>query len=79
VHWANGGPTDLDNLVLLCSFHHRAVHRMGLHIEGNPAGEIRFVRPNGWAIPSTAPPALDESNKAWLAGWLPPIPTPART
>jgi hypothetical protein len=79
VHWANGGPTDLDNLVLLCSFHHRAAHRMGLHIEGNPAAEIRFVRPNGWTIPSTAPPALDESNKSWLAGWLPPIPTPART
>ena len=26
VHWAHGGATDLDNLVLLCWEHHRAVH-----------------------------------------------------
>jgi Domain of unknown function (DUF222)/HNH endonuclease len=25
-HWANGGPTDLHNLVLLCGYHHRLVH-----------------------------------------------------
>jgi hypothetical protein len=26
IHWANGGPTGLDNLVLVCRFHHRLVH-----------------------------------------------------
>jgi hypothetical protein len=26
-HWADGGPTDLDNLVLLCRHHHRTLHR----------------------------------------------------
>jgi hypothetical protein len=25
--WSRGGPTDLDNAALLCSFHHRMVHR----------------------------------------------------
>jgi hypothetical protein len=25
-HWLHGGPTDLDNLVLLCWTHHHAVH-----------------------------------------------------
>ena len=26
-HWADGGPTDLDNLVLLCGQHHRQIHQ----------------------------------------------------
>jgi hypothetical protein len=26
IHWADGGPTSLDNLVLLCRTHHRATH-----------------------------------------------------
>ncbi len=30
VHWADGGETSLDNLLLLCSRHHRAVHQRGL-------------------------------------------------
>lgn len=28
-HWEQGGPTDLDNLVLICSRHHHAVHEGG--------------------------------------------------
>ncbi len=30
VHWADGGPTDADNLALLCERHHTVVHRDGL-------------------------------------------------
>src|SRR4029077_20054459 len=29
IHWSNGGPTELDNLVSLCRPHHRAVHEQG--------------------------------------------------
>lgn len=32
VHWAHGGKTRLNNLVLLCSRHHRAVHELGYRI-----------------------------------------------
>jgi hypothetical protein len=30
IHWADGGPTSLDNLVLLCRRHHRMAHGQGL-------------------------------------------------
>ncbi len=32
MHWADGGPTELDNLVSLCRRHHRAVHEQGWRI-----------------------------------------------
>jgi hypothetical protein len=34
--WRHGGRTDLDNLVLICSFHHRLVHEYGWSIRRNP-------------------------------------------
>jgi len=46
VHWALGGPTDLDNLVLVCRFHHLAVHE-GIAVltaeRDAPDGRVRFV------------------------------------
>jgi 5-methylcytosine-specific restriction endonuclease McrA len=48
-HWANGGRTDLDNLVLLCRHHHRLLHEGGYRIrmiDGRP----RFHRPDGTTI-----------------------------
>jgi hypothetical protein len=32
IHWANGGPTELENLVSLCRMHHRRVHEERWHI-----------------------------------------------
>ena len=32
-HWANGGETSLDNLVLLCPTHHRLVHEGGFDVQ----------------------------------------------
>src|SRR6266542_481432 len=36
-HWLAGGPTSLDNLVLLCRVHHRAVHEHGWQLHHDPA------------------------------------------
>ena len=50
-HWADGGETKLDNLVTLCSQHHRLVHEGGYGVRMNN-GEIEFMRPNGRVMPS---------------------------
>jgi Domain of unknown function (DUF222)/HNH endonuclease len=50
-HWAQGGPTTLSNLTLLCRRHHRVVHEEGYQIDRQPDGELRFRRPDGWPLP----------------------------
>jgi hypothetical protein len=50
-HWAQGGPTTLGNLVLLCRRHHRAVHEQGHRIRQSPGGTLEFTRPDGRAVP----------------------------
>jgi Restriction endonuclease len=58
-HWANGGPTRLENLALLCRRHHRAVHEEGYRVERDPDGTLRFSTPHGRPIPEVpAPPAV---------------------
>jgi hypothetical protein len=37
-HWLAGGPTSLDNLVLLCRVHHRAVHEGGWRLDRGDGG-----------------------------------------
>ena len=44
VHWTHGGPTDPDNLLALCTVHHRMVHLGLLTIHGDPG------RPDGLAF-----------------------------
>ena len=58
VHWADGGETVLENLVLLCRRHHRAVHEEGFRITLDAAGEVAFTRPDGRPFPQAAPPPL---------------------
>ena len=54
-HWAHGGETSLDNLVLLCFHHHRLVHEGGYTIEDDPAGGLRFRNRHG-VLSSSLPP-----------------------
>ena len=56
-HWAQGGPTTLSNLALLCRRHHRAVHEEGYQLQRRPDGELEFRDPNGWVILEVPVPA----------------------
>ncbi|WP_322110936.1 HNH endonuclease signature motif containing protein [Steroidobacter gossypii] len=47
VHWAHGGETKLSNLLLLCRFHHRAVHEEKVIVQTLDDGAVRFLRPDG--------------------------------
>jgi hypothetical protein len=56
-HWADGGPTRLENLVLLCRAHHRLLHDGGFRLEPDPRrpGRPNFYSPRGFRIPDTPP------------------------
>jgi 5-methylcytosine-specific restriction endonuclease McrA len=56
-HWAQGGPTTLSNLALLCRRHHRAVHEEGFRVDRRPAGALRFLRPDGRLLAEVPSPA----------------------
>ncbi len=70
IHWAEGGPTSLQNLVLLCAAHHRAVHNGQWAISITAAG-VQVTRPS-WADP---PPVPDRAALAALIGWVTPAPS----
>jgi hypothetical protein len=57
-HWAQGGPTTLSNLAMLCRRHHRSVHEEGYQVERQPDGELRFKRPDGRLLPDLPPPSV---------------------
>jgi len=50
-HWANGGETAVDQLMLLCSKHHTLVHEGGFRIEKDFQDHWSFFRPDGIAVP----------------------------
>ena len=56
-HWAQGGPTTLSNLTLLCRRHHRAVHEEGYRVIRGADGELCFRRPDGRILPEVPVPA----------------------
>ncbi|WP_424466215.1 DUF222 domain-containing protein, partial [Pseudoclavibacter helvolus] len=45
--WSEGGPTDVDHGILLCSFHHHEVHRGHLNVTHGPDGR--------WHVHATPP------------------------
>jgi hypothetical protein len=78
VWFSKGGPTVIENLVLLCRRHHRAVHEGGWGIEGDPAAELRFQRPDGRGRLATRPPPLRDDVRQRLKEWVPSLGTVPR-
>src|SRR6266508_2718753 len=57
-HWLHGGPTSLDNLVLLCRVHTRAVHEGGWQLHHDPAsGQATLAPPARGPQHQRPPPA----------------------
>jgi hypothetical protein len=52
--WTEGGPTDVDNGLLICPRHHTLLHR-GFSAKGKANGAVAFFRPAGMPLGSTAP------------------------
>ena len=52
------GPTDLENLALLCVYHHHLIHSstMGWRVSGDPGAELTFVGPSGRVMTSRPSP-----------------------
>ena len=46
LHWLHGGPTDLENLALVCRAHHRAVHEGGWRLARDPDGHLTATPPH---------------------------------
>uniref|UniRef100_UPI0028A8ED04 HNH endonuclease signature motif containing protein n=1 Tax=Miniimonas arenae TaxID=676201 RepID=UPI0028A8ED04 len=64
IHWADGGPTTLNNLVLVCSQHHRLLHEdtYALHLHHQGRG-VTLTDPNGRVVASSGP------TTATATGW----------
>jgi hypothetical protein len=77
-HWVQGGRTSLDNLVLLCGFHHRLLHEGGFRMSLDAAGAApRFFTTTGAEIapvpdvPTVSRPGLSpvDDPDVNLCGW----------
>jgi hypothetical protein len=56
VWWQHGGPTDLDNLLLVCGFHHRLVHEHGWALRREENGAVSWLNPDGSCYPAGPDP-----------------------
>ncbi len=91
VHWENGGPTELSNLVLLCPFHHRLHHKGVITLTG-PAENLKVTDSDGEPMtdsslarpPTTPPPEVPpypgpKGERAQWWWYTPFTPPPATT
>ena len=63
-HWADGGATDLDNLVHLCGHHHRLLHEGGYRIDAHRRRRDPLPPPRRAPDPGLPGPAAQPSGEA---------------
>lgn len=71
---ARGGPTRLDNLVLLCTRHHHLCHRSGWQAKLRPDGHLHVTTPAGRVL--TSEPPLGRGPPGGAAGSVTPAARP---
>jgi hypothetical protein len=61
VHWADGGATDLGNLILLCNRHHHLLHEHRWQIRGDPRRpeSVELRHRDGRVVDPRPPPPID--------------------
>ena len=64
-HWLHGGRTSLDNLVMLCSFHHRLIHEGGFSIRLAADDEVEVRAPGGALLSTGLKAANDVGGVVW--------------
>lgn len=77
-YWSRGGRTALANLVLLCGYHHRLIHREQFSVRVDEQQQLVFRDPHGrrlsegcsgllpaWMVPPLLPPAEDDLLPLW--------------
>ena len=62
-HWADGGPTDIANGVLLCPTHHDLIHHDNWQVRMGNHGHPEYTPPPWTDPPTTPPPPLNGAGR----------------
>ena len=76
-HWGWGGPTDLENLVLVCTFHHKLVHEYGWRVELDSRAVVTWRRRDGTPFDPNSVEARNDTERAPELPAREQVPVPA--
>jgi len=68
-HWLHGGVTSVDNLCLLCTFHHHLVHEGGWSLARTAEGDLCLRAPDGKQLPAVPARQASEDALTFLHEW----------